>query len=622
MESAEVTPELTDAAPRSVVARNAFHLVLGQAASTALAIMLSAMLGRQLGAHGFGLYYIITTIGTFAFVFVEWGQPLFVIRAVATEPARGGALLGSSLALRVAFAAAVLGPSALTAWALGYDGETIGYALLFIGATLPFFLAQGFGMIFRAHDRMGADAAVSVINKVLILVVAWQLIAGGWGVPGLILALALAGFVALAMAAWVYHRMPAPRLSFSLQACREIVVGGAPIIAMTAAVYAQPYLDAAILSKLVPATAVVGWYGAARNILGTLIAPANILATASYPRLSRASGDPEQFRTAAREALRPMLFLGALGGAGTYLFAHVAVQLVYGQTGFEPAVDILQVFAPGLFLLFVDMLMSTVVYAAGGAKGFAVAKILSVAVSTGLDLLLVPFFQARYGNGGIGVVVAFALSEIVVFAGALRVIRRGTFGRGALLDAGRALAAAGLTVALFELVPTGPWFVGIPLCMLVFTLLAFALGLVKRHDLELLFAVGGWRLPWRKPGTSPGRSPLPEPGAGASRPPGARHAGTSRARVTPAAPPTAYVPGLPGAVCGGVVESGPGGAARMKTLLLMSLLLLTFIVPPLAARDPKPVRALRAMLILFTAFIALYATYVTFFHTRFFVPHR
>jgi len=101
------------------VARNAFYLVVGQVVTTALAIVLSAALGRSLGARDFGLYYLISTMSTFAYVFVEWGQPYFVIRQVARDPLRSGDLLGTGLAIRVALAMLVLAPAGLVAWLLG-----------------------------------------------------------------------------------------------------------------------------------------------------------------------------------------------------------------------------------------------------------------------------------------------------------------------------------------------------------------------------------------------------------------------------------------------------------------------------------------------------------------------
>jgi len=474
--------------PGATVARNAFYLVVGQAATTALAIVFSAALGRSLGAKDFGVYYLMTTMSTFAYVFVEWGQPLFVIREAARAPVRSGELLGTALALRVAFAIVVTLPAGLISWALGYGARTTWLSVLLILAALPLFLAQGYGMVFRAHDQMGRDAAVSVSNKVIVLVLTLPALAYGAGIPAVILAQALAGLAALAVAGRLYRQLGAAPLRFSSAAARELLAAGAPILAMTAAVSVQPYLDVIILSKLAPAQ-VVGWFGAAKNVLGTLIAPAAILGAAAYPRLARVSADAAALRLQVRAAFRPMLWLGALGGTGTFLFGSTAIALIYGERGFGPAASILQVFAPGLFLLFVDILLGNIIYAAGGGTGFAAAKVVSVVVGTALDFVLIPLFQQRYGNGGIGVMVAFALSEFVVFAGAMLVLRRGTLDPATAADVVRALGASAATVALFRVLPPLPPWVGIPLCVIAFAAVSLALGLVAVRDLAVLRAL-------------------------------------------------------------------------------------------------------------------------------------
>lgn len=474
--------------PDATVARNAFYLVLGQVVSTALAIVLSAALGRSLGPGDFGVYYLITTMCAFAYVFVEWGQSYFVIRQVAREPLRSGELLGTALALRAGFAIVVTGLAALSGWALGYGTRTTALSTLLIVASIPLFLAQGYGMVFRARDQMGRDATVTVANKAMALCVTLPALAYGGGIPGVIFAQGVAGIAGLLIAAKLHRDLRPPSLCVSRAAAREIVAAGAPILAMTAAIWAQPYLDAILLAKLAPAT-VVGWFGAAKNVLGTLIAPAVILGAAAYPRLSRASADPAALRREVRAAFRPLLWLGALAATGTYLFAAAAIDLIYGAKGFGPAGVILEVFAPGLFLLFVDILLGNIIYASGRGTGFAIAKVVSVVVGTALDVVLIPVFQEHFGNGGIGVLVAFALSEFVVFAGAMMTVRPGTLDARTGLDVARALAAAAATVALFRLVPPVlPWF-GIPLCVGVFTAASLAVGLVGWSDLGVLRAL-------------------------------------------------------------------------------------------------------------------------------------
>ena len=477
-----------EAAPAGAVARNAFHLILGQVATTVLAIVLSASLARSLGAADFGLYFMIFTTATFSYVIVEWGQPLVVIREIARDPAHAGQLMGTALALRVALAALVLVPAWLLSWALGYDARTRGLGLALIVAMLPFFLAQGYGMVFRARDRMGLDAGVSVANKALGLVLTVPALALGWNIAGIVGAQAVAGLAAVVLAAVWFRRLGLGPLGFSSAAARSLLASGTPVLAMTAAVAVQPYLDAVILSKLVPPH-VIGWFGAARTILNTLMTPATLLGAAAYPSFARASADPAALRREMREALRPLVFLGALAGVGVYLFADLAIGLIYGSAGFGPAATIMRVFAPALFLIFLDTLLGHVIYASGRGTGFAVAKIASVVLGTGLNLVLVPVFQARYGNGGIGVIAAFAISELVVFAGCIAVLRRQTFDPAMGLDVARALGAAGATIALFRVLPALPPWVGLPLCVAAFAAAAMALGLIAPRDLLALRAV-------------------------------------------------------------------------------------------------------------------------------------
>jgi len=230
----------------------------------------------------------------------------------------------------------------------------------------------------------------------------------------------------------------------------------------------------------------VGWYGAAKSIMGTLLAPSLILGQAAFPRLSRAALDRAVFRKELAIAQRPMVWMGGLAGVGTWLFADVAIHLVYGHRSFGPAGIILSVFGLGLFLTFIDVLLGTALTALGRSTAFAVVKIGAVMLGTALELWLIPRFQARTGNGGLGVVVSLVVCEALIFTGLLLLMPRATVGLGILVDAGRALAAAVVTaVSLRLLPPISPW-VGIPLCVVLYTAATAALGLLRPEDVRSL----------------------------------------------------------------------------------------------------------------------------------------
>jgi len=485
-------PVTADSVPGASLARNALHLVTGQVLTMLLGVVFSAALGRTLGASDFGLYFVISSFAAFALVVVDWGQQYFGIREVARVPQRGGELLGTGLVLRALGTALVCLPTGLSAWALGYDRRTIAFAVAFVALNLPLFLAQNFGVVFRGRDRMGLDATVSVTNRAAGLVLALGALGLGLGLGGVMVAQGLAGMAALAVALRLYRRVDSGPLHFSTTTAREILTGGTAIVTMTLTSNVQPYIDAVLLSRLVPKDA-VGWYAAAKSIMGTLLAPSLILGAAAFPRLSRSAADPAAFRRELTIARRPMIWMAGLAGLGTSLFSDVAIHVVYGQRAFGPAGVILSVFGLGLFLTFIDVLLGTALTALGRSTAFATVKVGAVALGTGLELWLIPRFQARTGNGGLGVVVSLVVCEALIFAGLLLLMPRGTARLGILADTARAAGAAlGTALLLRLLLPLSPW-LGIPLCVLVYSAVTAAVGLLRRSDLRTLRRMVGPR---------------------------------------------------------------------------------------------------------------------------------
>jgi O-antigen/teichoic acid export membrane protein len=465
------------------LARNAFFLLAGQVASSALSVILTAVLARWLGVVEFGNYYLLMAVSTFAYVFADWGQSAYLIRESARRGEDGDKLLGGALAFRAALAFVAALVTAVLVKVIGYDSRTEFLALLAVVCGLPLALSQTYGYMIRAQDRMDLDATVAVTGKALTVAVTVPALFLGGGLPAVVLMQAVGGGGALLVAVLLARKIRLKARRPGRGILQELASGGAPIVVFFIAMSVQPVIDAIVLSKLAPPE-VVGWYGAARNIIGVLFAPALILGTASFPELSRVSSSLPDLRRALRGTLRLLLGLGALAAVGTFLFADVAVGLIYRRGHFDPAVSVLQVFAPALPLFFMDIFFANAITAVGKTKEIAVIKALSVAVSTGLAILLIPVFQARLGNGGIGLGLAFGSTEVLMLTAFLWLLPRGALDRGALLDFLRAAAAASGTVLIFWVLPSmTPW-VAVPACVAVFVALAFASGLVLRLDLD------------------------------------------------------------------------------------------------------------------------------------------
>jgi O-antigen/teichoic acid export membrane protein len=483
---------------RGGLVRNLFHLGVGQVATTALAMVLSAVVARTLGAADYGLLYLLTSIATFAYVFVDWGHGPYVTREVAIRPHRSGEMMGSVLVVRAATALLMCGVAFLATWLLGYDLWTRLLAVLLILAWMPQYLGLSYTWVFRGRERMEFDALLQVVLKFATLIIAFTCIALGGRLVALIAAAAIAGTITLVTGIVLYRRLGFPPLRFTRASALELVTDGAPMLAISLAVAAQPSIDANILYRFVPQE-VLGWYGATWTIAGTLVAPATILGAAMYPRLSRAAHDRAEFSRVLRIAFRPLLLIALLGSVGTYLFADVAIGLIYSQKQYGPAGEILRALALFLMLIYVDMLFGHAIVAVRKAGQLAKAKVVAVIVTTAIELALIPYFQARISNGGVGIVLALACGELVMIGASLWLLRE-FLSRAMLADVGRGLTAGVLTIGAMELLPALTPFIAIPLCIVLFAVLAVLLGSVTPDDVQLLTASFGQ-----------GRGAAPEP---------------------------------------------------------------------------------------------------------------
>jgi O-antigen/teichoic acid export membrane protein len=471
---------------RGGMARNFIHLGLGQAATTLLSAMLSFVVGRMLTTAEFGLMFLLYSICAFTFVVIDWGHGTLVIREASRHHDRAGDLLGSTMAIRTVGAFLAAPVVFLITWLLGYDLLTRTLAVVVILSSLPQYLGLSFGWIFRSRERMDKDALINVVFKLSNLVFAVTCLLLGGRVLGLLLVCGLAGCLTLFLAISIYRKLNLPRLTSSRSTTRELMRDGAPIFAMTLAVAIEPVVNANILYKMTSPD-VVGWYGAAWTIAGTLIAPATVLATAMYPRLSPAADHPAEFKRLVNVSFRPLLLLAVLGTVGTYLFAEVPVALIFGLPKFAPSADIVRTFALLLLMMYVSLFLSTVALALGRATRLAAAKIIAVVMVVGLAFFLVPYCQERFGNGALGVIYAMVIGELVIVCVSWTIVREAIDGR-TVADLFRGLVAGAATVLLFKLLPGLTPFIGIPLCILVFGLVSWAVGLMKASDIRMLMA--------------------------------------------------------------------------------------------------------------------------------------
>lgn len=428
----DVFPSAVAAAPgsdnRTLVAKNALYLMVAQAVAMPLSVLTNAVAAHYLGPSAFGYAYLASTMCGFGFLVVGWGQDAVLPAQVARNHALAGVMLGSSLAWQVPASLVVYGMLALACHFLKYPAEfqwVLG--LTASGIALNYLVASCKDTI-RGLERTDIPAYVHIGQQLLAAVLIIAVLMLGGQLRASLAAFVVAGALAFG-AIWTRLRpVGVGRLTVRIGAIKTLLWEGVPFVLFNVVMALQPNVDALFLSKLAPVE-VMGWYGVSRRLVGALLLPSSALIGALYPTLCRLRATDQQgFNQTTNAAMRSVVLAATPIAIGTGLFPEIGVAL-FSRESFRPAEDNLRILSVLIFLVYLTMPIGSSVLAAGKQRVWALVQFLCVLISLVVDPWLVPIFQQRYGNGGLGLCIAAVLSETVMVSFGIALLPAGVFDR-------------------------------------------------------------------------------------------------------------------------------------------------------------------------------------------------
>ncbi len=467
-----------------LLVRNVFHLGMGQIATTALGIVSAAVVGRALEPADFGVLYVVFSIAAFVGVIADWGQGTCLVREVARGRSDEAELIGSALLIRLGSTAVATALAGAVAFGLGYDERVVMLTLMAMIVSLPTIVSVPYGLTFRAKNLMGIDAMAGVVSKAAALVATIFALRLGGGLRELVLMQGVGAIASLMLVMFFVARHELKTKYPTRETASVIVWGGIAIVAFALLIASQPFLEVLILSALT-APVVVGWYGASRTILGIIVSPALILAGASFPELSRAAHSTQGLRHLVEGTSRVMFIAAAITASFLYLFADHLVHIIYGYGRFEGAVEILRASAVVVPLLFFSYLLASTMWAVGRSRAMVVINIARVAFCAIASWFLIGVFEARLGNGAIGLVLIGGVAEVPAVIAYLVILAKDVDARALVLGLARSYVVAVLVVATCSLLVSAALWYLIPAFTLAFAVVAMALRLVRPSDLRL-----------------------------------------------------------------------------------------------------------------------------------------
>jgi O-antigen/teichoic acid export membrane protein len=189
------------------------------------------------------------------------------------------------------------------------------------------------------------------------------------------------------------------------------------------------------------------------------------------------------FRETARKSLQGTALLAVPLALCCALYRRIGIQL-YGQGSFGPVGENLLVLSALIFLVYFSMPLGSALVAAGRQKQWAVAQALCVVVSFGLDPLLIPWFQQRYGNGGLGVCVGAVVSEVCMVTTAIIMAPPGIVDGSVARTVGKALVAGAAMSCVAWAMHDQNQYLSAPFAVATYAVVLWAIGGVDREQLD------------------------------------------------------------------------------------------------------------------------------------------
>lgn len=406
--------------------RNTLYLTVAQVVAVPLSIVTNAMAAQYLGPEAFGYSYLAFTLCAFGFLAVGWGHDAVLPAVIAPDHALAGRMLGSSLTWRAVSSVVVYLVLAVWCRLLHYSTTfQVVLAITSLITALTYFCAACKDTI-RGLERTDIPAYAHVGQHVLATTLVGLVLVLGGDLRAALLAQAVTAGLVFAGLLLSLRRAGVGPLSVRWSAIKTLFANGTPFVVFGLAMALQPNVDAIFLSKLAPLE-VMGWYGVSRRLLGALLLPASALIGALYPTLCRLHAtDKEAFRQTTNDALRSVSLVAVPVALGCALYPDIGVAL-FSRQSFRPAEDNLRVMSLYLALVYFSMPLGSCILAAGKQKMWATVQCLCIVTSLILDPLLVPIFQRRMGNGGLGLSIATVVSEAIVIGFGVALAPTGLF---------------------------------------------------------------------------------------------------------------------------------------------------------------------------------------------------
>ena len=471
------------------IAKNATVLFGSQIMMWLLTMAITVILPRYLGAVGMGKLQFATSLWLMVGVITAFGTDMLLTKEIARDPERTPRLFGSALVLR--FGLFVIGYAVTIAllYLLRYPVDTITVVCLVGIANLIRQCIAVAQASLQGLERMEFSALAEIVGNALYTLLGIILLLMGWSIYAIAALLILTASVNLAIQLFFLNRLYTLRLNFAWAPARALVQEGWPYLLSSFFLVAYLQVDILAISAFVDEAA-IGWYGAASRLFGTFLFIPTVYITAAFPVFARMFVDDQSgLNRLISKSFDSLLLLSVPIGFGLMVIANPLVRLIFGEE-FANSGPILAVFGLVVILTYQNILIGRFLISMDRQNAWTWVMAVATVATVPLDMVLIPWCQTTFGNGGLGGAFSFVITELGMLVVGLILLPAGALTRANLWTACRILMAGLLMVAVvwqFE-----ELWLAVPILIGVVTYVAavFVLRIVPKEDIALVQDLG------------------------------------------------------------------------------------------------------------------------------------
>lgn len=392
------------------IAKNIGMLAISQLVINILAFILLIFVARYFGPAEYGVYSFAISFTALFAVFADIGISQFMIRDIARNHELSSEYLTNVSVIKIILSVITFGLIALTINLMHYPADVVYIVYLFGIYTILTSFSLMLMSLFQAFEKMEYMAAVTTIEKLILISLGLYVLFLGYGLTTLAYVYIFSGIMSVIVSFLIIITKiskPLPKINITIW--KTITINSIPFGLNTLFGILFFQIDTVFLSVLQNDVA-VGLYNAAYNpllALGTVLS--TMVVSAIYPVMSRyfiSSRDSLKHLTVTNS--KYMAIIGFPIAVGAFILADQFIELFYADqfTGSVIAFQILALFIP---IRLISSITGTLLTSINKQGIRTISVCISSIFNIILNLALIPSFSY------VGASIATVLSEIFLY---------------------------------------------------------------------------------------------------------------------------------------------------------------------------------------------------------------